>query len=306
MAREQRKDVDYFPHDCTHGRKMHIIETKYGNDGYATWFKLLEQLGKANNHYIDVSDEMTLMFLVSLFKIDEEKTLLILGDLAKLGSIDKTLYEQHKIIFSKKFTDSIQDAYRKRKLECFQYSDILAFVESKNAQSGGRLTEDSLILSDIPLNEAEVIPKVKDSIVNKSIEEESKGEDKIVNLVLLPNKEKIDFQEIVDIFNSVCIELPKVTKIIDARKKAITKILEKNSLEELGTVFRNISESDYLNGKIVTWKADFDWILKPENFIKILENKYKNNSNGRQNNNQQPTIDERYKDINDTVDKYFG
>ena len=119
-------------------------------------------------------------------------------------------------------------------------------------------------------------------------------------------KEKIDFEEIVNIFNSVCVELPKVTKIIDSRKQAITKILDKNSLEELGIVFKNISESDYLNGKIVTWKADFDWILKPENFIKILENKYKNNSNGRQNNNQQPTIDERYKDINDTVDKYFS
>jgi hypothetical protein len=62
MAREQRKDVDYFPHDCTHGRKMHIIETKYSNDGYACWFKLLEQLGKANNHYLDISDDMNLMF----------------------------------------------------------------------------------------------------------------------------------------------------------------------------------------------------------------------------------------------------
>jgi hypothetical protein len=47
MAREQRTDVDYFPHECNHGRKMYIIEEKFGNDGYATWFKLLEQLGKS-------------------------------------------------------------------------------------------------------------------------------------------------------------------------------------------------------------------------------------------------------------------
>jgi hypothetical protein len=52
MAREQRRDVDYFPHECNHGRKMHIIESKYGNNGYAAWFKLLEELGKANNHYM--------------------------------------------------------------------------------------------------------------------------------------------------------------------------------------------------------------------------------------------------------------
>lgn len=38
MAREQRKDVDYFPHPCGHGRKMSIIQGKYGNDGYRIGF----------------------------------------------------------------------------------------------------------------------------------------------------------------------------------------------------------------------------------------------------------------------------
>jgi hypothetical protein len=165
MAREQRKDVDYFPHDCTHGRKMHIIETRYGNDGYAAWFKLLEQLGKANNHYIDISDDMTLMFLTSVFKTDEEKTISILSDLAKLGAIDKFLFEEHKIIFSQKFADSIQDAYRKRKSEMFQYSDILNEINQKNGQSGGSLTE-------IHVNQAEVILKEKNSKVKESKEEE--------------------------------------------------------------------------------------------------------------------------------------
>lgn len=163
MAREQRKDVDYFPHDCTHGRKMHIIETKYGNDGYATWFKLLEQLGKANNHYIDISDEMTLMFLSSVFKIDEEKTMQILTDLAKLEAIDKLLFDKYKVIWSEKFTEGIQDAYRKRKIKCYQYSDVLNEIMLKNDQSGGSLTLKGT-------NQAEVIPKVKESKVKESKE----------------------------------------------------------------------------------------------------------------------------------------
>jgi len=168
MAREQRKDVDYFPHDCTHGRKMHIIETKYGNDGYATWFKLLEQLGKANNHYIDISDEMTLMFLTSIFKIDEEKTVSILKDLAKLGAIDKLLFEEHKVIWSEKFTEGIQDAYRKRKLKCYEYSDVLDEILQKRGQSGGRLTSKEV-------NRAEVIPKEKESKVKESkVDDEKK------------------------------------------------------------------------------------------------------------------------------------
>ena len=160
MAREQRKDVDYFPHDCTHGRKMHIIEAKYGNDGYAAWFKLLEQLGKANNHYIDISDDMTLMFLTSIFKISEEKTISLLNDLAKLEAIDKFLYENHKIIFSQKFTESIQDAYRKRKNKIFEYSDILNQLGVKTSQSSAGLNTKQV-------NLPEVIPKEKKSKVKK-------------------------------------------------------------------------------------------------------------------------------------------
>jgi len=170
MAREQRKDVDYFPHDCSHGRKMHIIETKYGNDGYATWFKLLEQLGKANNHYIDISDESNLMFLASIFRIDEEKTNSILGDLAKLGAIDRDLFENHKVIFSHKFTESVEDAYRKRKTKIFQYSDLLELLKPKNGQSGGRNPQTSAGL-------AEVIPKEENS-KEKEIKEEKTKEEK--------------------------------------------------------------------------------------------------------------------------------
>ena len=41
-------------------------------------------------------------------------------------------------------------------------------------------------------------------------------------------------------------------------------------------VFKLVSQSDYLNGKVNTWQATFDWILNPKNFIKILEGNYKN------------------------------
>jgi len=163
MAREQRKDVDYFPHDCTHGRKMHIIETKYGNDGYATWFKLLEQLGKANEHYIDISDETQIMWLTSVFKIDEEKTMSILNDLSKLGAIDKHLFETFKVIYSHKFTESIKDAYRNRKGIMTEYNAILNTLMIKNGQSCASLQQASPKLT-------EVIPKVEESKLKETKE----------------------------------------------------------------------------------------------------------------------------------------
>jgi hypothetical protein len=114
------------------------------------------------------------------------------------------------------------------------------------------------------------------------------NENEIENEIVIRKEnesEKINFLQIVEIFNSVCFDLPNVEKITPQRKKAIEKIIKEYSLESLGDVFTKVSKSDFLNGKKQgsDWKANFDWILIPKNFIKILEDNYKNNaSNGKQ------------------------
>ena len=124
MARPQRNNVDYFPHECTHGRKMFIIESKYGNDGYAVWFKLLEQIGLAENHYLDLRNPTQLMYLSSLMKVSEETFISILKDLSKIGAINTELYDTHSIIWSDKFIDSIQDAYNRRNNKCMNLQGL--------------------------------------------------------------------------------------------------------------------------------------------------------------------------------------
>lgn len=47
MARPKKQTVDYFPHFVKGGRTIFILENKFGNDGYAFWFKLLEILGES-------------------------------------------------------------------------------------------------------------------------------------------------------------------------------------------------------------------------------------------------------------------
>ncbi len=109
--------------------------------------------------------------------------------------------------------------------------------------------------------------------------------DKLETWLKIPSElkvvDKIPFQEIIDIFNSVCVDLPRVEKITDARKKIISNCVKENSLETLGDVFRKVAESDFLSGRKSDWKASFDWILKPANFVKVLEDNYKNIKNGR-------------------------
>jgi len=92
---------------------MFIIEEKYGNDGYAFWFKLLEMLGVSNGHYIDCNKPATWEFLQAKTKIASDKCSEILDTLAKLDAIDKNLWED-KIIWSDNFIEGISIVYKHR------------------------------------------------------------------------------------------------------------------------------------------------------------------------------------------------
>ncbi len=100
-----------------------------------------------------------------------------------------------------------------------------------------------------------------------------------VEVIKAPPEKKIDFDQIQEIFNSVCVELPKVKVLTPARKKAIEAIAKKHGLEAIGEAFRNTAESDFMNGRSKEgWTANFDWIFNSKNFLKILEGNYKNKS----------------------------
>lgn len=132
MAANKKITVDWFPHAVIHGDKMYTIETKYQNNGYALWFKLLEELGKAKYHYIDLRGENAdnkVMFLVARFKVTEEMMWDILGDLARIGAINKELYQDHNIIFSEKFIADIEAAYKQRQSELLDLPALVAFLK---------------------------------------------------------------------------------------------------------------------------------------------------------------------------------
>lgn len=129
MARPERKNVDYFPHPVKHGKKMFFIETKYANDGYSVWFKLLEQLGDADHHYLNLKDEAQAMYLAAKCHVPEEKLLSIVSDIARLGGFDRALWEAEKIVYSFQFTESIKDAYNRRSNKLLQYEGLLVHLQ---------------------------------------------------------------------------------------------------------------------------------------------------------------------------------
>jgi len=116
MTRPRKNTVDYFPHECQQGKTIFILEQNFQNDGYSTWFKVLEELGKTENHYLDLNNKAYFQYLVARLRVSGEKTLAILDLLSELEAIDKKLWSK-KIVWSDNFITGIQDVYKKRTTE---------------------------------------------------------------------------------------------------------------------------------------------------------------------------------------------
>lgn len=113
MARPKKQVVDYFPHGAQPGKTIFILENRWGNDGYAFWFKLLETLCSSKGHVYDYGNPSAREFLLAKTKVDEETAINILSKLAELGKIDAELWADNKI-WCQNLVDNVRDAYKKR------------------------------------------------------------------------------------------------------------------------------------------------------------------------------------------------
>jgi hypothetical protein len=107
------------------------------------------------------------------------------------------------------------------------------------------------------------------------------------------------YTEVQKKFCEICISLPKIIGLNKARKTAIKERLKEYSFDDIITVFKKTEQSDFLTGRINAdkqrpFKASFDWIMKPSNFIKILEGNY---DNRQQTGFGLVGVDERYRGI---------
>ena len=156
MSRPKKATVDYFPHFVKHGKTMFIIENKYGNNGYAFWFKLLELLGQTENHFLDCNNSAQWEYLLSYTKIEDAIALQMLDLLASLGAIDGDLWK-HKNIWSEKLIKNLEDVYSRREVVLYTKDDIRALCQQLYPLKGITVSiNPHIILKDSKLKENRV------------------------------------------------------------------------------------------------------------------------------------------------------
>ena len=100
----------------------------------------------------------------------------------------------------------------------------------------------------------------------------------------LINYKKI--QEFVDLYHTICTNLPKMTKLNDSRKEKIRiRLKEEANFEKWKECFQLCNDTPFLRGENKDgWKASLDWLVSNDtNYLKVLEGNYKRQESENEN-----------------------
>ena len=256
--------------DIFDDEKMLLIDSMPDSDEIIIiWFKLLCFAGKQNNKGVFMMNNIpyTTKMLSTIFRRDEETVIKALNVFEEFGliqyingAITITNWGKHQNL------DKIEanNEYMRNYMREYRKKQKAVATNKKEDKVNGKPNGKVIINSAEEEKESEL-----DS--EKDIESEKS---KIDNSLSAETQHNLDYDFIINSFNSICKSLPKVIKLTEKRKKAIEdvyKLLGEVTFEQF---FEKVDASDFLSGRKGSWCSTFDWITIPNNALKIIEGNY--------------------------------
>lgn len=246
--------------DVFDDEKILMIETMPECDTIIViWFKLLCLAGKQNNSGVFQMGQMpfTDEMFAAIFRRPINTVRLALNTFERFGMIEIV---RETVTIPNWGKHQSLDAYEKRKERDRLYQAERRAAQRAIAEKSSDTSSDAS--SDIASLEGE----------------EEREEDKDLDI----KRYRVDCQQIVDLYHSICKSFPSVRSLSDARKKAIKARLNTYSLDDFKAVFEAAEASSFLKGaNDRNWTATFDWLIKDQNMAKVLEGNYADKRGGR-------------------------
>jgi len=253
--------------DIFDDEKMLLIDALPDHDTIIViWFKLLCLAGKQNNggvfmmnDKIAYTDEM----LATIFRRPLNTVRLALDVFCKyqmIEIVDDTItipnWERHQSL----------DSYEKKKERDRQYQARLRERQKgllSEKSSDNRLTSDDKSSLVVSVEQEEERELEEDREIEEDTAATQRG-------AVCP------FKTIVELYHTLAPSFPKIRSVDGNRRKAVSaRWRQWHDLEVFRTIFTKAEASSFLKGGGKNnWHADFDWMMKPTNFQKILEGKY--------------------------------
>lgn len=160
------------------------------------------------------------------------------------------------------------------------YDNNYYHIIKKETTSKEVVKKEACLLSS-PLSVIEEDLNKDDSVLFDEVEVTTDEVGLIDNSLLIPKKPFTDYAVVKDLFNSICVGLPKVSIMTSKRKEKVRLRLKEmdNDFETLMAFLKKVAACSFLNGdNSRCWKADFDWLFNSQDkWISVMEGKYDNN-----------------------------
>lgn len=195
--------------------------------------------------------------------------------LVKVENYENKVYKPRYYANIKLINDLIEDYLTTNYTNCSNnvQTEIHTGVVGKNDRGWSEKTTGVVGISDHNNNKDNYNKEINNNnTTNEDLPtnlfgDESKDEGKINKVELVRKLYNETFKDV----------LPSIIKITGKREKAVNSILKDFSIDKIREAFDLVMQSDFLKGKTERkFACNFDWIFNSENFVKILENKYKN------------------------------
>lgn len=309
MARPNKIGLDYFPLDVDifDDEKMVAISGEFGLKGEITVIKLLCTIYR-NGYFILWNDLLKFKLLRNLPGVSLELLESIVNRLVLWGFFDKALFDSVEVLTSRGIQTRYFAATSRRKTgDDLPY--LLISVDSNRVNVDNnpvnvninainkRKEKENKIKKETPLTGSKEKPAPADFSPQAPVDYSRKdaaadaaglqadpsnppcpaGEETPPPGSAPPPSPRIDYIAIMNDFNArFAGRLPGVSRMTDSRRAAVRARIAECGPDSVTAVFDAIAASPFLCGaNDRNWRADFDWVFKPRNYVKILENNYK-------------------------------
>lgn len=268
-----KKNAYYFSHDCNArlDEKMLAVRMKHGVEGYGVYFMLVERLAEAADH--TSTKEYDAIAFDFRCKAELVQSVVEDFDLFRFTEDGEKFYSESLI----KRMETIEDLRNKRRAAANKRwaKDV---QNNANASESGCKSNAKAPVFDAKERKGKDTTNVVS--ISSSNEEENKSGDTPPDAAN-SSEEKIDYGKLIEYWNEKTHgRWGKLVSIDNFRRKMVRARIAEHGKATFVQAIDKATESSFLAA--APWFS-FDWMIKPNNFDKIITGNYDNHEKQQQN-----------------------
>lgn len=286
----------YFPHDSNarNDERLVNVRMKHGPAGYGVYFMLVERL-REDPEYMSVVDYNLIAFDLRIdaslaksiirdfglfaFTVDPER-----GECFYSESLRQRMARKDEITAKRKAASALGVSVRqenREKTKTAEISNQMVAETQPNGAPNGSEKRTKGKESKVKENSTSS-PYVEEAHAAKPLRNADAGDEaaSVAPSAGCGSKDKVDFdlEAFARYFNETMAahdaQIPQVRSIPPNSKRAafVRARLKEHGKEALAKVVQNAAKLSFYNGGGSRgWVADFDWLFRPSNFLRVLE-----------------------------------